>query len=989
MLSPHHPEWTPRSSRLASTSQSTGSVGSSRLSTPSLSTGNSTGNSKPSRLATMSHSTGSGYKNPVPWGSTKGHILLTLQTRENEDGVTFLHGYIDTLRCNNLGDEPHIKIFLTKRGKDIKPSKRKLTPKVSDKRTKNSGVLKFEEEFKYDLRRTDDTGRILVSCWDEVDKHARLQGAFSLSLSMIQNANEVVYGWFLLLPSGQSRTHNIFCGEGDRPDIKTTTPWLPSSAFATDDDEGMGYPDVRKSMSPHPRDEINAAAAGDGDAADDTAPHSRATSPLAKHVQCADDAVENFVCSALYAYNSGLADELSFEVGDQITVTRKRPSGWWAGQMAEGRNGWFPSTFVKVLDTAPDATPDSTQEDTVASTHSQSEKEETADETPELPKTAEDTTVVLQARIAQLEGELEFTLTERDVAPLRDRIIELEAQHNADATAMAKANEAHGARVTALQDELTKAQTSYQAATVVGSLSVVDIAEAHASANADKDRLHTEITQLKASENAIRTKFEDLATELKAQQSAMEDHTASKIALKASTEEFETALAATKTTMQAALDAARAENSRLQTSIAQLKQQHAASARAQQSVLSEQVEQLQLDLTTAQTAAETSRAEAHALRSQLDAATDRLADVECRHSEATTALAETQTKLAHMETSFAAQTATLAQLEETDTDAQATVKALRSRVHELEDTVTDKESECTSIRAESTAALAAVRAQLEVLHADAGSSATAMQELRSENTAHASTIQRLQSELANARVDVGTHAHRATELEDTVHELKVQLRTAQDLQASAEAQVGTATAARAAADERCTRLQHEHAVQADAVVMLETTRETHQRTIRDLEEQLATARERCASELRGRKASEEREETLHGSLAAQRREMEVLARTSHDATGETTALRARVGALDKVHAENEHLHAILNLKADADLRQRVLLLESRLRTLAIVAPDTAHGADIETQNELVRKLLDRVTELDEENGGLREYTQKLMKDLMDMRLAAS
>lgn len=52
---------------------------------------------------------------------------------------------------------------------------------------------------------------------------------------------------------------------------------------------------------------------------------------------------------------------------------------------------------------------------------------------------------------------------------------------------------------------------------------------------------------------------------------------------------------------QSALDTAHAENAKLRTSIAELKQQHATSARAQQTVLSEQVGHFQQDLVCTRT----------------------------------------------------------------------------------------------------------------------------------------------------------------------------------------------------------------------------------------------------------------------------------------------------------------------------------------------------------------------------------------------------
>ena len=41
-------------------------------------------------------------------------------------------------------------------------------------------------------------------------------------------------------------------------------------------------------------------------------------------------------------------DELSFNKGDVINVTRQEEGGWWEGNF-NGKTGWFPSNYVREI----------------------------------------------------------------------------------------------------------------------------------------------------------------------------------------------------------------------------------------------------------------------------------------------------------------------------------------------------------------------------------------------------------------------------------------------------------------------------------------------------------------------------------------------------------------------------------------------------------------------------------------------------------------
>jgi len=60
-------------------------------------------------------------------------------------------------------------------------------------------------------------------------------------------------------------------------------------------------------------------------------------------------------CKALFDYNSGVAEDLSFSVGDVIEVYEKISDEWIKGKL-HGQVGMFPSAFVEMLEGAQEKT---------------------------------------------------------------------------------------------------------------------------------------------------------------------------------------------------------------------------------------------------------------------------------------------------------------------------------------------------------------------------------------------------------------------------------------------------------------------------------------------------------------------------------------------------------------------------------------------------------------------------------------------------------
>lgn len=55
-------------------------------------------------------------------------------------------------------------------------------------------------------------------------------------------------------------------------------------------------------------------------------------------------------CKSIYPFSGDQHQQgLSFEVGEIIKVVQALPGGWWEGEK-DGETGWFPSSYVQVLE---------------------------------------------------------------------------------------------------------------------------------------------------------------------------------------------------------------------------------------------------------------------------------------------------------------------------------------------------------------------------------------------------------------------------------------------------------------------------------------------------------------------------------------------------------------------------------------------------------------------------------------------------------------
>lgn len=55
---------------------------------------------------------------------------------------------------------------------------------------------------------------------------------------------------------------------------------------------------------------------------------------------------QRVLVKAKFTFQQTNEDELSFNKGDMISVSRQEDGGWWEGTF-NGNKGWFPSNYVK------------------------------------------------------------------------------------------------------------------------------------------------------------------------------------------------------------------------------------------------------------------------------------------------------------------------------------------------------------------------------------------------------------------------------------------------------------------------------------------------------------------------------------------------------------------------------------------------------------------------------------------------------------------
>eukprot|EP00039_Didymoeca_costata_P002772 m.62513 g.62513 ORF g.62513 m.62513 type:complete len:781 (-) comp11513_c0_seq2:231-2573(-) len=140
--------------------------------------------------------------------------------------------------------------------------------------------------------------------------------------------------------------------------------------------------------------------------------------------------------------------------------------------------------------------------------------------------------------------------------------------------------------------------------------------------------------------------------------------------------------------------------------------------------------------------------------------------------------------------------------------------------------------------------------------------------------------------------------------------------------------------------------------------------------------------------------NEEKVAELEGKVVSITSDLVRSRKTAEDANREASEARLRLADLEAIEAENFHLHSILKLKDEEELRSNALQAQKALAQ-ARRERDDAHeemerrssGIRDTEKAMMVEKLLARVSELETENQGLSLYVDKLIKDALDTKLA--
>jgi len=118
-------------------------------------------------------------------------------------------------------------------------------------------------------------------------------------------------------------------------------------------DTGNSGPKTKKSSK---SSRASASASSSRSTSKASTSRAAATAPAAAPAAAAAPVGPKVKAKATYDYTAAEDNELSFDVGDVIVVTKQDPSGWWEGS-CKGRTGMFPGNYVEVIKEAASPAP--------------------------------------------------------------------------------------------------------------------------------------------------------------------------------------------------------------------------------------------------------------------------------------------------------------------------------------------------------------------------------------------------------------------------------------------------------------------------------------------------------------------------------------------------------------------------------------------------------------------------------------------------------
>lgn len=951
-----------------------------------------------------------------------GFIHLDVKWTDVPDSQ--LTGVVKSGHAMNLAC-PYIKIYLSKSGKDIKHTKFKTTAKKDAEFNENFSFSPLEPNL---ISRAD--ARLQVTCWDAASKRSKAVGGFSISLTDIFIARSVK-GWFKFLPETEGRGVNIFAGTENEPAMMADEAWHPvkrdSAAVPVNEDDATTSTSRIDQVEPHFEKKETSSKPGVIVCNEDA---------VAKFAYTSDSKGE-------LSFEAGDVIKVTEKrsTGWWLGKLAGR-TGWFPASFVYSGNlvvvvqgrGPVEHSLPKNLENAeisakniapvqPSVDTKANQDRIEKATELYKHEEEDDDDLPELSGDA-----LKSPRVSPKKAVIPDIKTESDnTQPVQENSSEQEVHPStaksedivvgAGVKSELASSDVEMDDLPPRYDNLSPRpeasnvddQSATEQTVVLDTQSqVVDRAEAHASTNSDESidgqpsPIKIEIKANVSGDSSVVPKEIDTvldssepvdpaepAEKLERVQRRLDD-TKDQLELFRGVvlelQERELGLNEELADAKAAVVLRDVDIEQVKHKLEQCKHElestrySAANAERlsrQSSAL--EITQLKVKLEGAVAVETRLRRENQSLESTVTELKSRLIDTAQKQQEVLAGVSDAKNGL-------------MEQLEEELKTERIRVAQLENEVGELKDAA-DRADRISAAEADARNSMESQMSELNEKIAEMlKDSSEASESRRIIDRDLAEATARLDQAIANNKVlesRVSEWEHRfddqqtrsmdsvavAEELKTKVKQLELELENA-DLSADR----------RVAASEREVERLTIHCKELEGKINnVATELETElrdkvllQERSRSNESDIESMASKLDREIRARRACEDRENALRASIAAQREEMEVVVRTAKEAERELDTLREVQRKMDKLQAENRHFHAIMNLKDDLDYREQVLELESKMKQIQKEKVEFEAMQD----DKLVGKLLAQISQLDQENQGLRETVQKLVEDLM-------
>ena len=412
--------------------------------------------------------------------------------------------------------------------------------------------------------------------------------------------------------------------------------------------------------------------------------------------------------------------------------------------------------------------------------------------------------------------------------------------------------------------------------------------------------------------------------------------------------------------LTATLDAAKAREKRLEdgkaaleASLKSLREQHVNSARAQQTALSKQMEQVASSSTESEeqladttTQLEQEQAKNEKLEEQLAESLFELSDARSSRTELNDRIDKLETACTVAEAAAAthekAAAAAAAQLEEEHARHARSLDSTTSAADDMLAQQRAADDKIVSITGKHTLEVAELNAKIETLEASERQSSLALQEEREQRTLAESQLADIKRQASGLQRKADSTNDVLSGLHEKIAQLTLELEQSSRAKLDAEA-----AAARISAINK------------------------------SREEEIETERTR-------RRGSEERAVGLEATVLSSRTELTRANESASAARKEMEAFRTKLKGLEGIKSENFHLHSILKLKDGKEVLATSIETDKLLREARHDRDEARAECDRLRSgkgDDVASKFLIRITELEQENEGLTQMVDKMVQQL--------